>query len=157
EDQEYHRGYKCSVRDPWYVVPSVWTPDAFMFRQIYNFPRIVLNTSGATSTDTIHRVRCTQGNPERVIANTYTWLTAASAEIEGPSYGGGVLELKPTEAKRWLVPAELNGALPVSECDRLIRADRLDDVLEANARTVLRDHMGLSAAECNALKQIWVK
>lgn len=157
EEREYHRGYKCSIRNPWYIVPSVWTPDAFMFRQIYNFPRIVLNDSGATSTDTIHRVRCKQGNPERVIANTYTWLTAASAEIEGRSYGGGVLELEPTEAERLLVPAELNGALPVSECDRLIRADKLDDVLEENARTVLRHHMGLSAADCKTLKYIWTK
>lgn len=157
EERDYHRGYKCSIRDPWYIVPSVWTPDAFMFRQIYNFPRIVLNNSGATSTDTIHRFTCKKGKPERVIANTYTWLTAASAEIEGRSYGGGVLELEPTEAERLLMPAELNGALPVSECDRLIRADRLDDVLEENARTVLRNHMGLSASECETLKNIWIK
>ncbi|WP_035695031.1 Eco57I restriction-modification methylase domain-containing protein [Bradyrhizobium liaoningense] len=157
EEQEYHRGYKCSIRDPWYMVPSVWTPDAFMFRQIYNFPRIVMNDCGATSTDTIHRFKAKAGDPEHIIANTYTWMTAASAEIEGRSYGGGVLELEPTEAERLLVPATLNGALPVAECDRLIRADRLDDVLDENARTVLRGHMGLSASDCNALKNIWTK
>lgn len=157
EAKEYHKGYKCSIRDPWYKVPSVWVPDAFMFRQIYNFPRIVLNNSGATSTDTIHRLTCKSHKPERVIANTYTWLTAASAEIEGRSYGGGVLELEPTEAERLLVPAELNGAMPMSECDRLTRASRLDDVLEQNARVVLRKHMGLTVAECRALENIWIK
>ncbi|WP_375411740.1 class I SAM-dependent DNA methyltransferase [uncultured Bradyrhizobium sp.] len=157
EDQDFHRGYKCSIRDPWYRVPSVWTPDAFMFRQIYNFPRIVLNSCGATSTDTIHRMKAKHGEPERVIANTYTWMTAASAEIEGRSYGGGVLELEPTEAERLLVPAKLNGALPVAEADRLIRADKLDHVLEENARTVLREHMGLSASDCKTLRDIWFK
>lgn len=157
EAKEFHRGYKCSIRSPWYTVPSVWTPDGFMFRQIYDFPRIVLNGSGATSTDTIHRFTCRTARPERVIANTYTWLTAASAEIEGRSYGGGVLELEPTEAERLLMPAELNGAMPIAEADRLIRAGRLDAVLEENARIVLRGHMGLSETDCATLRGIWTK
>lgn len=157
ERKEFHKGYKCSIRDPWYLVPSVWVPDGFAFRQIYDFPRMVLNASGATSTDTIHRLRSKGAKPERVIANTYTWLTAASAEIEGRSYGGGVLELEPTEAERLLMPAKLNGAMPLTEVDQLVRAGRLDSVLEENARIILRDHMGLSAAECTLLKSVWTK
>lgn len=157
EGNEVHKGYKCSIRKPWYEVPSVWTPDGFLFRQIYDFPRVVLNQAGATSTDTIHRLTCKVEKPERVIANTYTWLTAASAEIEGRSYGGGVLELEPTEAERLLMPATLNGAMPLAECDRLTRAGRLDDVLEENARIVLMGHMGLSQADCHLLRDIWTK
>lgn len=157
EKQEVNKGYKCSIRSPWYHVPSVWTPDGFLFRQIYDFPRVVLNQAEATSTDTIHRLTSKHHNPERVIANTYTWLTAASAEIEGRSYGGGVLELEPTEAERLLVPAQLNGALPLTECDRLTRAGQLDTVLEENARIVLMGHMGLSRHECRMLRDIWIK
>jgi adenine-specific DNA-methyltransferase len=157
ERKEFHKGYKCSIRTPWYSVPSVWTPDGFMFRQIYDFPRIVLNNSDATSTDTIHRFTCKKEKPERVIANTYTWLTAASAEIEGRSYGGGVLELEPTEAERLLMPSQLNGAVPLVEADRLIRAGKLDTVLEENARIVLKGHMGLSSADCVTLRDIWIK
>ncbi|PYD61374.1 Eco57I restriction-modification methylase domain-containing protein [Gluconacetobacter entanii] len=157
ERKEFHTGYKCSIREPWYLVPSVWVPDGFAFRQIYDFPRMVLNTSGATSTDTIHRMRSKGAKPERVIANTYTWLTASSAEIEGRSYGGGVLELEPTEAERLMMPAKLNGAMPLTEVDQLVRAGRLDSVLEENARIVLRDHMGLSAADCTLLKSVWTK
>ena len=52
-------------------------------------------------------MRCKGENPRAVIANTYTYLTAASAEIEGRSHGGGVLELEPTEAERLLMPAKL--------------------------------------------------
>lgn len=157
EGNEVHKGYKCSIRAPWYAVPSVWNPDGFLFRQIYDFPRVVLNQADATSTDTIHRLTCKTGKPERVIANTYTWLTAASAEIEGRSYGGGVLELEPTEAERLLMPAKLNGALPLTECDKLTRAGRLNDVLEENARIVLMGHMGLSKADCHLLRDIWMK
>lgn len=155
ERREFHKGYKCSIRKPWYLVPSVWVPDGFAFRQIYDFPRIVLNSSGATSTDTIHRLRSHGAEPERLIANTYTWLTAASAEIEGRSYGGGVLELEPTEAERLLMPAKLDGAMPLKEVDKLVRAGRLDSVLEENARIILREQMGLTDAECVLLKNIW--
>ena len=157
ESKGFHKGYKCSIRKPWFAVPSVWVPDGFVFRQIYDFPRTVLNASDATSTDTIHRLRSKGAAPERIIANTYTWMTAASAEIEGRSYGGGVLELEPTEAERLLTPATLNGAMPLSEVDRLTRSRRLLDVLEENARTVLRGHMGLSAADSLLLKDIWTK
>ena len=107
----------------WYIVPSVWIPDAFLFRQIYDFPRIVLNKAQATSTDTIHRVRC-KVNAKKFITNTYTHLTCASAEIEGRSYGGGVLELEPTEAERLLVPNKLIKAVPLSESDKLVRNGR---------------------------------
>lgn len=155
ERKEFHKGYKCSIRKPWYLVPSVWVPDGFAFRQIYDFPRMVLNSSGATSTDTIHRMRSKGETAERIIANTYTWLTAASAEIEGRSYGGGVLELEPTEAERLLMPAKLNGAMPLTDVDQLVRAGRLNSVLEENARVILREHMGLSAADCTLLKGVW--
>ena len=156
ESQGVHEGYKCSIRTPWYAVPSIWTPDAFLFRQIYDFPRAVLNNARATCTDTIHRIKC-KANPRSVIANTYTHLTAASAEIEGRSYGGGVLELEPTEAERMLVPAKLGPAVPLSECDRLVRDGRLSDVLEANDRLILIETLGLTRGECLKLKRIWEK
>ena len=154
ERMKVHQGYKCSIRTPWYAVPAVWTPDAFVFRQIYDFPRIVLNSAGATATDTIHRMKC-RASPEQTVANTYTCLTAASAEIGGRSYGGGVLELEPTEATNLLMPAELCDAMPVDECDKLIRQDRLTDVLHHNDSAVLRAQVGLSLSECAQLRAIW--
>lgn len=157
EEEKFHTGYKCSIRTPWYAVPSVWVPDGFVFRQIYDFPRVVLNTAQATSTDTIHRMRCKNGNPRAVIANTYTYLTAASAEIEGRSYGGGVLELEPTEAERLLMPATLGPAMSLQEANRLVRQDRLSDVLEENNRAVLMGQMGLSRGDCRMLQTIWEK
>ena len=157
EHRQFHKGYKCSIRKPWYIVPGAWAPDGFVFRQIYDFPRMVLNAAGATSTDAIHRLRGKDASPERIITNAYTWLTAASAEIEGRSYGGGVLELEPTEAERLLMPARLGNAMPLAEVDRLVRAGRLDDVLHENARIILRDHMGLCSAERALLKSVWTK
>lgn len=157
ESQDVHKGYKCSVRTPWYAVPSVYVPDAFVFRQIYDFPRIVLNEAEATATDTIHRMRSHGSDPRAIVANSYSYLTAASAEIEGRSYGGGVLELEPTEAEKLLMPATLGDAMPLEECDALIRAGRLETVLEENNRRILMQQVGLSKAECAMLRGIWEK
>lgn len=150
-----HKGYKCSIRTPWYSVPAVWTPDCFFFRQIYDFPRVVLNQAGATSTDTIHRMTIEKGDAATVAAHLYTHLTAASSEIEGRSYGGGVLELEPTEAERLLVPKVLKGAMPLAEADDLIRAGRLADVLAENDKLVLQNGLGLTDRECTMLRRIW--
>jgi adenine-specific DNA methylase len=156
EKQKFHITYKCSIREPWYSVPSVWQPDCFFFRQIYDFPRLVLNEGKATSTDTIHRMRC-KGPPHLIVESIYTHLTAASAEIEGRSYGGGVLELEPTEAERLLVPSVLGGGLPVEECDRLIRHGRIQELLEENDKLILGKKLGLSKPEFTMLREIWEK
>jgi adenine-specific DNA-methyltransferase len=158
EVEMVHKGYKCSIREPWFSVPSVWKPDCFLFRQIYDFPRAVLNLSKATSTDTIHRMSCKgKTDAAAVAASLYTHLTAASAEIEGRSYGGGVLELEPTEAERLLVPKELGGGLSIEEIDAKIRTGDLEDVLEVNDRLILKGRLGLTDAECQLLKGIWDK
>ena len=55
------------------------------------------------------------------MSDPYAHLAAASVEIEGRRYGGGVIELEPTEAERLLSPANLVAALPVGEFDRPAR------------------------------------
>lgn len=156
EQKGVNAGYKCSIRKRWYSVPSIWTPDCFLFRQIHDFPKVVANKTGATSTDTIHRVSC-KADRDLLVRNLYTHLFAASAEVEGRSYGGGVLELEPTEAERLLVPRILAQGLPLEEADTLLRDGRLKQVLEENDRLVLREGIGLSKRECSMLKGIWQK
>ena len=65
EKEEFHKGYKTRIRKRWYITPSRWVPDAFILRQVGEYPRIVLNESGASSTDTIHRVRFKEGIDKR--------------------------------------------------------------------------------------------
>jgi adenine-specific DNA methylase len=159
EANKFHEGYKCSIRKPWFHVPSLWNPDAFLFRQIHDFPRFVLNSAGATSTDTIHRVTAHGCDPKALVASTFTHLTAASAEIEGRSYGGGVLELEPTEAEKLLVPDILTAAVPLDEADKMVRSGQLGlaALLEENDRRILVEELGFTLADCLRLKTIWAK
>src|SRR5262249_22472186 len=100
-----HRGYKCSIRTPWWSTPSMWVPDLFMLRQIHLAPRLTVNPAGATSTDTVHRVRLVEPvDPAALAAVFHNSATFAFAEIMGRSYGGGILELEPGEAEQLPIP-----------------------------------------------------
>ncbi|HTU78212.1 MAG TPA: class I SAM-dependent methyltransferase [Solirubrobacteraceae bacterium] len=134
ESDGVHEGYKCSIRRRWWVVPSQWTPDAFLFRQIHDHPRIIANLTAATSTDTIHRVRMTNGlAPEKLAAASINTATFAFSEVVGRSYGGGVLELEPREAE----------ALPFPDPKPLAKSDvaRVDRLLREGALEAALDHV----------------
>lgn len=157
EQHGVHEGYKCRIRSPnWWRVPSDWVPDAFLLRQIHDGPRIIENRAGATSTDTIHRLRLHTGvNPSALAAASVNSLTFAFAEIRGRSYGGGVLELEPSEAESLPFPWPTS-ALPLDELDAMARARRTEDLLDRVDSVVLRS-AGLDASDIDHLRGIWRK
>lgn len=159
EKKEFDKGYKCRIRYPWYKVPSVWVPDAFMFRQIYLGPRLVLNKSDSTVTDTIHRVKFrdkTDGNS--LIVSFHNSLTFAFSEIMGRSYGGGVLELEPNEAEELPIPYfPFNKKILVSIDNKLRQKKTIEEILDFTDQLVLKEKLGLSSTEIITLRTIWKK
>lgn len=158
ETRRFHEGYKCHIRLPrWWHVPSVWSPDAFLLRQIHDGPRIIQNRAGATCTDTIHRVRTAQGiDGGWLAAAAMNSLTFAFAEIRGRSYGGGVLELEPTEAETLPFPKPGAQSLSVDELDAWARRNGVEQILAEVDRLVLKP-AGLSKSDVEVLRGIWRK
>jgi adenine-specific DNA methylase len=125
--------YKCRIRDPWYRVPYARTPELFLTYMSNVAPRLVVNEAGATHTNTVHGVFLPDPSLAEPLAAAFmSSATLLSAEIEGRSYGGGVLKLEPREATRLLVPRmtpklaeELCGVLP--KLDALVREHRVDE------------------------------
>ena len=115
--------YKCQIREEWYKVPSVWSPDAFFLRRNYLYPKFMLNTEqvNAVSTDTMHRVRFrNKASGKRAVVAYYTSLSMLFAELEGRSYGGGVLEILPGEVGNIRLPNIFDENLvPESEIEHL--------------------------------------
>ncbi len=158
EEKGLHKGYKCRIRPRWYVVPSVWNPPAFMLRQIHNYPKIIVNDAGATSTDTVHRVKLRNGVPARTIASGFlNSLTFAFVEVTGRSYGGGVLELEPREAERLPIPLIGAETLDINQLDKLLRKGDIDAVLDITDEILLIQGLGLSHSEARLLRDIWKK
>jgi adenine-specific DNA-methyltransferase len=158
ETQALHQGYKCRIRRRWYVVPSLWTPPAFMLRQVHLYPKIILNEAAATCTDTIHRVRWRNSmNGKTVAAAFLNSLTFAFAEVTGRSYGGGVLELEPNEAERLPLPLQNGEQLDLSQIHQLLLHEDINAVLDITDQTLLRDGLGLSEGQVKQLRGIWHK
>lgn len=157
-----HRGYKCSIRKPWWSTPSLWIPDLFMLRQIHLAPRLTVNAAAATSTDTVHRVRLVQQagaqpDPRALATVFHNSATFAFAEIMGRSYGGGVLELEPREAEQLPVPlpAHANAEL-AADVDLLLKANEIEKALDIVDRQVLIDGLGLSRDMVAQCRSAWV-
>ncbi|WP_418061518.1 N-6 DNA methylase [Pimelobacter simplex] len=158
EAQEVHTGYKCRIRKEWWVVPSIWEADAFMLRQIHTHPRVVANLTAATSTDTVHRLRLAEGvDAAQLAAAHFNSITFAMSEVVGRSYGGGILELEPSEAEELRVPdPSLVPEHLIATVDELVRAKRIEDALDAVDRAVLIDKLGFTEDEVTAARRAWV-
>ena len=134
-------GYKCRNRSPWYAVPSVRRSDAVLFRQSGRFPRIVHLEQPCAVTDTMHRIRWRDGVCGRRVATGFlnVW-TLLCAELFGRSYGGGVLELMPSEARNLPVPEpDPEFGELADDVDALVRNRQFQDVLGVVSEAALRD------------------
>jgi hypothetical protein len=99
--------YKCRIRAPWYRVPVVAPGALLMAKRSHLFPRVIVNEAAVATTDTIYRGRLlaeTDMTRHDVTASFHNSLTLLTAEIEGRSFGGGVLELVPSEISRLALP-----------------------------------------------------
>ncbi|MDT5257380.1 MAG: hypothetical protein QOD10_2460 [Mycobacterium sp.] len=157
-----HRGYKCSIRNPWWTTPSLWIPDLFMLRQIHLAPRLTVNAAAATSTDTVHRVRLTSGadsqiDPAALATVFHNSATFAFAEIMGRSYGGGILELEPREAEELPIPALAHASAELArDVDNLLKANEIEKALDVVDRQVLIEGLGLPGEVVAQCRAAWV-
>ena len=168
EDNEQNTTYKCKIRDEWYKVPSVWSPQAFFLRRNYLYPKFMLNTDevSAVSTDTMHRIRFNDGiDGKRAVVSYYTSVGLLFAELEGRSYGGGVLEILPGEVGNIRLPAIFDTELitdnEVEELfdtiDQFIRNnDDIIDLLEVTDQMILHGVLGFGAGQIETFRNAWL-
>lgn len=165
EANNEHMGYKCSIRDRWYIVPSVWVPDAFFLRRNNLYPKFVLNACGAVSTDTMHRMKFNKDvAPEDVLLSYYNSISFAFTEVCGRSYGGGVLEILPGEMGKIMLPRiteNVDKALKqelLSYVDQVVRNDEdIEKALDVVDQRLLVDKLGISTDMCKQCREVWKK
>ena len=157
EAQMLHRRFKCRIRSPWYRVPSVFAAPVGMLKRCHHFPRMILNTAKAFTTDTAYRIV-----PKGLCAADLVWsfvnsMTALSAELEGRHYGGGVLELVPSEVEKMLVP--LGGARPgaLAELDRAVRDGTAPEHLLTAQDELLLRPLGIGKQDSQMLLNAWMR
>jgi adenine-specific DNA-methyltransferase len=164
EDVGQHKGYKCAIRDRWYIVPSVWVPDAFFLRRNNLYPKFVLNQCGAVSTDTMHRMKFNEDiEPRNILLSYYNSISFAFTEICGRSYGGGVLEILPSEMGNIMLPiiSNIDSTLRTNllqQIDSIIRKNKnIEYVLDIIDKELLIKHLSIESALCDHCRDIWKK
>lgn len=158
-------GYKCRVRGPrWWRVRPVREPDFFLSYMSHRYPRFSANPTGADSSNLVHRVTAVDTlTYDRTVyaALFYNSLTLLSAEMEGRSYGGGVLKLETKEAERLLLPHDLHSdvlselAKRTDLIDAALRASNVEAALDLVDPIVLGKGLGLTADDCRSLRSGW--
>ncbi len=154
-----HKAYKCRIRNPWYVVPHVYLPDAFLTYMSGDYPRLVANDARAVAPNSLHILRLRSTNKLSAGGLACLWqtsLTRLSAEIEGHAMGGGMLKLEPTEAEKVLLAAPWLSQTSLEACsqelDWLVRAGRVEAAQNLADEVILLEGLRLTQAELGLLK-----
>jgi adenine-specific DNA-methyltransferase len=156
EKEKLHTRYKCRMRAPWYTVPSVYATSVCMLKRASDTPRLILNKLSAYTTDTAYRINPKEVAPEKLVYCFLNALTALSAELEGRHYGGGVLELVPSEIEKLLVPLPKGMRPQVKHLDELVRKESAYVVLEQQSKHVLGE-LEVRRAEQEQLLAAWLR
>lgn len=156
EAKEYHKRYKCRIRKPWFKVPSVYSTEIGMLKRCHDAPRLIYNKIGAYTTDTAYRISSTFTNAENLVCSFLNPLTAITAELEGRFYGGGVLELVPSEIEKLYIPIVNGLEHNIDEINQLIKNGKIESVIRQQGALIL-GKLGFSEEDNNNLVEIWKK
>jgi adenine-specific DNA methylase len=158
EAEELHQRYKCRIRKPWYRVPVVQPSNLLLSKRSHRYPRLALNSAMAVTTDTIYQGGMTPrfaGHEKDLVAGFHNTVTLLTAEVEGRSFGGGVLELVPSEIGRLVVPLLSNGRDSLTRLDRLVRnkgADT-DELVDQTDALLMNSIPGLTTDIIGTLRE----
>lgn len=164
EINDHNKGYKCSIREKWYIVPSIWVPDAFFLRRNNLYPKFVLNACEAVSTDTMHRIKFNDEiDHEIALLSYYNSISFAFTEICGRSYGGGVLEILPSEVGNIMVPKIDTLSIEVKKdllkkVDSVVRSNGdIEKALDIVDEALLINILKIAPDTCFKCRMIWKK
>jgi len=141
------RNVTFKKRQFWHSANDFLVPDAFLSYMHKSGPGILINTAGLSCTNTIHRVffkkQLNRIVRQAIAISIQSTFSQLSAEIEGRSYGGGLLKHEPSEAHRikLLLPVSTKKAVEktFARIDSLVRLGRVDEARKEADRFVLND------------------
>lgn len=159
ERQRLPERYKCRIRTPWWQIPYMRTGELLLSKRSHRFHRMVVNGARAITTDTIYRgsMRDAELPPSALAAAFHNSGTLLCSEVEGRYFGGGVLELVPSEVGRLSVPRAPALAADLAVLDQVTRAasvesaDGLEALVTETDLLLVKADIGVTDEMINAL------
>lgn len=134
EKDGVNNAYKLRIRNVWYQIPNIWSPDAFLLRRIGSVPKLVLNDINGVSTDTFHRVKILDNiSKEMLLFAFYSSVSLTFLELAGRSYGGGALEILPGDLANLYLPrlpyeSKISFVKEVQHLDTLLKTNDIQQI-----------------------------
>lgn len=156
-EREIPDRYKCKIRNKWYVIPNISTrPEAFFFKRSHHYPKLLKNNSSAFVTDSAYKIQVKDGyDLNSFIYSFYNSLTLIFSEIEGRYYGGGVLELTPSEFKKLPIPyTEIDDIQFENFTAQFENKRNIEHILSQNDYNILNSILHLNQEEIDKLISI---
>ena len=121
-------------------------------KRSHRVPRLIYNEAKALTTDTIYRGELHsfyRGSECDIVSTFHNSLTLMTAEIEGRSFGGGVLELVPSEIARLVIPVipgsqEFLGGLDAISRRASSDASSLEELVERTDELIIATMHGMT-------------
>ena len=157
EEQELHIRYKCKIRNNWFVIPNISKePQGFFFKRCHYYPKILKNSAEVFVTDSAYKIEMKKGfEINSLIYSFYNSLTLAFAEIEGRYYGGGVLELTPSEFKKLPIPyIKIKEDQFQKYRNKFEEKKNIENMLNSYDSKILNKVLSLSEEEIKRVQQI---
>ncbi len=159
EDEKINKGYKCVIRNNWFYVSSIWASEGLFIKRSNLFPRVIVNEAKLNVTDAFYRISMKDGYEIKSLAFSFlNTLSLIFTELEGRYYGGGVLELIPSEFKGIPVPYVKVKTSDFAKLDSMLRdKEPIDSILNFTDGVILRDHLKLSKKDILKITTIYRK
>jgi adenine-specific DNA-methyltransferase len=163
EVDKFDNGYKCRVRKPWWKVPLVEKPDLFISYMTQDGVRLIANTANLEVTNSHYGLQFTRGRKtiggKLLPTAALNSLTLLGSEMEGRSYGGGLLKIEPREVERLPLPSLSLVAQAADDLEAVmphvaikLRREKLASVCQTVDDVLLRNGMGLSQSDIRDLR-----
>ena len=156
ENNGVSSGFKCRIRNEWQIIPSANISDAFFSRRNSIYAKMILNSAQAYCTDTMHRIWFNKGvNIKALIASYYNSITFAFVELAGRTFGGGALELMPSEVASLYIPYCTENEMLFEKINQMLRNNcEINEILDYTDKKILKENLLLSPEDIELAKHI---
>jgi adenine-specific DNA-methyltransferase len=157
EGRKIDQRYKCLLRNRWFDIPNISGPgEALFFKRCQFYPKLIKNNAQVLVTDSAYKIKLKSGyDLNSFIYSFYNSFTLAFAELEGRYYGGGVLELTPSEFKKLpLIYTAIDNATFTGYADSFKKKKSIEELLESNDEAILQQIPGVNNEIISKIKQV---
>lgn len=160
ETTDLKKRYKIKERRVWYKVPNVSKhAEGLFFKRSHNYPKLLKNEAKVLATDAAYYVDMREKYQiNHLIFSFYNSVTLAFAELTGRYYGGGVLEMVPSEFKSLPIPyTEITKENFRNYIMEFENKGAIETILKKYDKTILKSTLGFSSDEILKMQTIRTK